>query len=537
MEWIDRSNERSQQILFATSLDEAIPWDHPLRLFVQIIGRLDLGSLTNGYSPGLGRPGIHPRVMVSVLLWGLLSGVRTSRKLEEALQYRLDFRWLTGGLSIDHSTLSLFRHSRKTELKALFQQLVLLAQEVGLVDFSRAAFDGTRVKANNRRSGSRTASQLQSERVAAAKLFDELEAAAAQEDAERVPGLQALSAPLPAALIDAGRRLEAIDAALAELARAEAAGEALPPRIPITDPESRIMPNKEGGFAPNYTPTALVDVKSGIVTDCDVTSEVSDDNLVLPAIQRVQNNFGDNAKPEEVLLDQAFPNGSNLTQLEAAGITCYSPTDVTDPAQHPARRADLTQPVSAEQLLQLPLMTKPKSGKLPEDQRRQFAKGAFVYDEAADVYYCPQGKMLTYRNTSPEQRRGQPTVLRRRYESQPADCSGCLLRQKCLQDTTTKKRTVSRDQYEPVRERHATRMAQPAAQEIYKKRRHAAERPFAFIKQNLGARQFLLRGLERVKQEWRWLVSAFNIRCLLSAWPSRAGPAVNQSPMPATTGC
>jgi len=94
-EWIDRSDERSQQILFATSLDEAIPPDHPLRLFVEIIGRLDLGSLTHGYSPGLGRPGIHPRVMVSVLLWGLLSGVRSSRKLEEALQYRLDFRWLT----------------------------------------------------------------------------------------------------------------------------------------------------------------------------------------------------------------------------------------------------------------------------------------------------------------------------------------------------------------------------------------------------------------------------------------------------------
>jgi hypothetical protein len=214
---------------------------------------------------------------------------------------------------------------------------------------------------------------------------------------------------------------------------------------------------------------------------------------------------------------------------------------VTAPEQHPARRADPTQPVSAEQLLQLPMMTKPNSGKLPEDQRRQFAKGAFVYDEATDVYHCPQGKTLTYRNTSPEQRRGQPKVLRKvlrkRYESQPESCSGCPLRQKCLQDTTTKRRTISRDQYEPVRERHATRMAQPAAQEIYQQRRHAAERPFAFIKQNLGARQFLLRGLDRVKQEWRWLVTAFNIRCLLSAWRTRAGPAENQSPRPATAGC
>jgi DDE family transposase len=439
----------------------------------------------------------------------------------------LDFRWLAGGLSIDHSTLSLFRHSRQAELKTVFQQLVLLAQEIGLVDFGRAAFDGTRVKANNRRTGSRTAAQLQSERAAAAKLFEELEAAAIKEDAEYVPGLQPMSVPLPTALKDSQRRLEAIDAALAELARADAAGEVLPPRIPVTDPQSRIMPNKEGGFAPNYTPTALVDVKSGIVTDCDVTSEISDDGLVLPAIQRVQENFGNEAKPAELLVDQAFPNGYNLTQLEAAEITCYSPTDVTDPQQHPAQRADLTQPVSAEQLKQLPLVTKPNSGKLPEDQRQQFAKGAFVYDEVTDVFYCPQGKTLAYSSTSAEPRRNQPKVQRKRYESQAADCVGCPLMQKCLQ-VNAKKRTVSRDQYEPARERHATRMAQPASQEIYQLRRHAGERPFAFIKQNLGARQFLLRGLDRVRQEWRWLVSAFNIRCLLSAYPSRAGPVANQ---------
>ena len=82
MDWVDQTGERSQRIPFTTSLDEAIPLDHPLRLFVEIIGRLDFGSLTNGCSPGVGRRGIHPRVMVSVLLRGLLSGVRSNRKLE-----------------------------------------------------------------------------------------------------------------------------------------------------------------------------------------------------------------------------------------------------------------------------------------------------------------------------------------------------------------------------------------------------------------------------------------------------------------------
>jgi transposase len=535
MDWIDQTSERSQQVLFPTSLDEAIAPNHPLRMFTDIIGRLDLSSLEENYSPGVGRRGIHPRVMVSVLLWGLLSGVRSSRKLEEALQYRLDFRWLTGGLSIDHSTLSLFRHSRKAELKTLFQQLVLLSQEMGLVDFHRMAFDGTKMKANNRRSGSRTAAQLQTERAAAAKLFDELEAAAAKEDAESVSGVAGLTTPLPTALTDTQRRIETIDAALAELKRAEAAGEVVPTRIPTTDPQSRIMPNKEGGFAPNYTPTALVDVKSGIVVDCDVSSEIHEEAMLQPAIERVQENFGSDAKPKEVLVDSAFPSGNNLAELEAAGIICYSPTDMADPAQHPALRADLTQPVSAEQLKKLPLATKPNAAKLPEDQRQYFAKEAFIYDEESDVYYCPQGKTLTYSSTSFDPKRDQPDTERRRYRSNPIDCESCPLKQKCLQGTG-KKRTVSRDQHEPVRERHAARMAKPESKEIYKERRHSAERPFAFIKQNLGARQFLLRGLDRVKQEWRWLVSAFNLRCLMTAWRTRAGPAADPSSMPAAMG-
>jgi hypothetical protein len=56
------------------------------------------------------------------------------------------------------------------------------------------------------------------------------------------------------------------------------------------------------------------------------------------------------------------------------------------------------------------------------------------------------------------------------------------------------------------------------------RRREVAERPFAVIKQQFGARLFLLRGLDKVRTEWRWLTTAFNLTRLMSLWPSRAGP-------------
>jgi hypothetical protein len=67
-------------------------------------------------------------------------------------------------------------------------------------------------------------------------------------------------------------------------------------------------------------------------------------------------------------------------------------------------------------------------------------------------------------------------------------------------------------------------MKTDAAQEIYAKRRHPGERPFAVIKHMFGARSFLLRGLKNVRQQSRWLASSFNPDRLMSLMRSRAGP-------------
>jgi hypothetical protein len=62
------------------------------------------------------------------------------------------------------------------------------------------------------------------------------------------------------------------------------------------------------------------------------------------------------------------------------------------------------------------------------------------------------------------------------------------------------------------------------AKEKYSRRCHPGERPFAMIKHHFGARRFLLRGLDQVRQEWLWLVSAFNLHRLFGLIHSGADP-------------
>ena len=93
---------------------------------------------------------------------------------------------------------------------------------------------------------------------------------------------------------------------------------------------------------------------------------------------------------------------------------------------------------------------------------------------------------------------------------------GLALAGECLDPKAKRGRTVQRDEYEPLREKMAAKMQTPQGKSVYNQRMHVAETPFAVIKSILGVRRFLLRGLEKVRTEWLWVCTAYNMRKLLA---------------------
>lgn len=518
--WAKPPQDREQLVLFEQRLDDAVPAEHPVRLLDEILGRLNWSAWEAVYHGRLGQPPIHPRVLASVLLYGLLKRTRSSRTLEEAVQVRVDFRWLAEGRSVDHTTLSEFRRKHSGELKDLFVQVALVARQMGLLPLTQLAYDGTRLRADNRRSGSRTPQELRELREKLGERFNELERRV--EEADRREDQSRSDAALSDELKDVTRRLSRVDAALEELKRVEESGETVPSRVPLTDPESRVTPNKEGGFAPNYTPLATVDVESGLVVAADVIAMTDEDRHLVDQLERVQEDFGLDRLPEEVLADGMMASGDNLVELESRGVTLYAPAPSRDPEQNPALRDDPATPVAEEQWDKLPAKGKPP----------QLTKEAFVYDPERDCYWCPTGQKLTPRNTTSELTKSGRRSKRTRYRAEASTCAACPLAARCVQAKRSKPkgREVSRYDHEPHKERLAERMASDAAQQKYARRREAAERPFAVVKRCFGARRFLLRGVDQVRTEWRWLTTAFNLQCLMRIIRSRAGP----SPSPAT---
>ena len=83
-------------------------------------------------------------------------------------------------------------------------------------------------------------------------------------------------------------------------------------------------------------------------------------------------------------------------------------------------------------------------------------------------------------------------------------------------------RSLAIGPHDAVLRRHRAWMATSEAKEAYKLRKQLVEPVFGIIKEQQGARRFLLRGLVNVAAEWTVLATTFNMRTLWRTWRSRA---------------
>lgn len=491
--WAQASARRDQLVLFAESVDELVGLDDPVRVLDEMLGQVDWQAWEMHYNGHLGQPPLHPRVMAGAILFGLMNRVRSSRDLESATRNRIDFKWLLEGRIIDHSTFALFRKDFGAEIKVLFEQIAKLICNRRARGLEALVVDGTRMRANSDRHGARTAQWLE-HRVA--HYTQELEkrlrqlASADEEEEEWAEGASREELEGEAARLLA--RLEKCERALAQARARDAAkqakdgAKAVPVRVPVTDPDSMIVQNKEGGFAPNYTPTVAVDLDTGIIVCAEVPEGSQESAAVVPALAQA-HRLG--LAPQCILADSGFATGENLHALEEQGVAAYMPTDTEFKPGNPALREDPSQAVPEATQPELPC----RGGKL--------ARAAFVYDASANAYRCPTGTaLLPNRQT----KTGITTY-------QCPGKAGCPLGPQCVQDRAAA-RTVQRDPCQDLRDAAGRRMSTPEGKALYRKRAPVVEGVFARLKHHMGIRRFHLRGLKRVRTEWTWICTAYNLK-------------------------
>src|SRR5664280_490625 len=111
---------------FVIPVQEWLPDDHLARFIVTIVESLDVSNLEASYSGGGSAP-YPPKMMLALLFYGYVTGIFTSRKLEQATYHLIPVLYITGNTHPDHNSINTFRKRFLEEMKDLFTQILLRA--------------------------------------------------------------------------------------------------------------------------------------------------------------------------------------------------------------------------------------------------------------------------------------------------------------------------------------------------------------------------------------------------------------------------
>ena len=515
---------RGQQVLWSQRLDETVPVDHPVRLFDQLLRSSALAGTfaawENEYVRCAGQPPYHPRDLAGLYLYGLLNRLRSSRQLEAACYNRLDVLWLLQRQTPDHATIAAFVRDHRPRLRQLFRDVVQVGLRAELIRLEHTAHDGTKIEADAGRGSVHKDTTLAAELAVVDTQLAALEAEWAANEQREGAWFGAETPWAPPGQASARQRLAALERkqaalrqALAQIERrqAEAGPRGCQPIGSTTDPDSRCMKDKEGRRKPNYNAQLTVDEAAGLIVAAEVSDQPQDVGQLTPALAQAAANCG--RRPQAVTADSGYTSGPELAALEASGQVVYLPdSDQSAPRSVPPETQAARAAVAAGQ----PLTAAQWAG-LPRDQNGRLMRAAFVYEAGRDVYRCPAGQSLGVVTTHSSQR-AWGRVVRTRYGFRTAPpCAACAWAGQCCA-RPERGRRLDRDQYEGQRERMRARLESAAGQALYRRRKATVEPRIGYLKQALGVRRFLHRGLAAVRAEWLLVCTAANIGVLLRHW-------------------
>lgn len=329
--------QRNQIALRPVDLEATVGSEHPVRNVWAFVERLDLCALygeIGSIEGAAGRPAIDPKILMALWLYATLDGVGSAREIERLSEVHDAYRWICGGVNVNHHTLSDFRCRPVDLLDQLLTDSVAVLMHKGLARLERVAQDGMRVRASAGAGSFRRRLRLkfwqEQARAQVQALKGEIDAdpncanrrrraaqkRAAEERQKRVE--QALE---QLAQVEKQKNKKA--GAKKENETEEQYKKRTEPRASSTDPEARVMKMADGGFRPAYNVQLSTTTDSQIIVGVEVNNCGSDAGQLSPMLDQVEKRY--QQCPAEWLADGGFANDADIENAHRGGTTVYAP--------------------------------------------------------------------------------------------------------------------------------------------------------------------------------------------------------------------
>jgi transposase len=364
----------SPKLFYSLNLEQLVPQGHILRRFDSAISLGFLYEQTRPYYSHTGQSSVDPVVLFKMMLLGYLYGISSERRLAAEIEVNLAFRWYLGydldEATPNHSVLSKARSRFPEEVfGSLFQRVIELCLQAGLVKGEAVHLDSTLIKAN---------ASLDSF-VEVKESPDSFIARVYQENHF------AEDAPL-AKDGTIGRHFDGqVD--VEKMGRRRKRCFVNSVRRSTTDPDATMVYRPAIGRLAAYKGHLAVDNEHRIITAVEVTTGTADDTSAVDALIRGHTQSTGQV-PHRVVGDNHYGSSEVFNYLDLLGI----------------------------EAVMKPRRTNLRPGFLTIDD--------FRYDGEHDCYICPQGEVLKLKTI-------QHTTHRKNYVASKDSCLACPLRKRC----------------------------------------------------------------------------------------------------------
>jgi transposase len=403
-----------------------------------------------------GRPGIDPRSLFKLYLYGCSKGQMSSRKQEELSRDNIIAKALMRDVTADHSTIAEFISKNSEKMKALEVQVLMVCKNLGLIGGEMFAIDGLRLPGNASERWSGRLKDLEKRQKLAEKKIGgvkERETRKKEKLEEKKAEIEAQIEAVKEQMLEEQRAEwerwaeEAVKKQInndkaevkdieTDVKRAERTLKKLEHEVDyikgflagaherkgvsgkeiqsnITDNESGKIRTKEGTIQ-GYVGEGIADAKSQIIVASGITGNSCEGPVFPQMMKELEENMkkiSGEEKPLEgdvILADPNYSGEENIKLAEEKGMKAVI-------ADKDYRKRDERFHKEGN-----------KGGKGREDEQRMFTTEDFSYNEEKDEYTCPAGKVL---KRMPKSSRGYILYKMTRGKE---GCTGCPYIDRCI---------------------------------------------------------------------------------------------------------
>ncbi len=373
---------RTQLSWDLVDLESLLPSDHRARQVWQFAEALDLGPFYDSIRSReghAGRPPADPRVLLALWLYATLEGVGSARELARLVERDVAYRWLAGGVPVNHHGLADFRVDWSEQLDRLLTQSVTVLVDAGMVSLDELAIDGTKIRASaSKRSFTRGGRLERIESAAAARvahLREEVETDPAASTRRRQAAIERAAREAKAKVDKARAALDRLreEKKKREKSHAKEEKRKSSPSVSLSDPEARRMRFPDGSVRAAYNLQTVAVPAIGLVVSVKATDRRNDKGLAKPMLDDVMERFG--RRPDRVLLDEGYASQADIKAL-ATPRPGRPPTLIYMPVPHEKPEEELKPRTRAKRRL----------NRVREPEAIREWRQRMATDEAKDIF-------------------------------------------------------------------------------------------------------------------------------------------------------